>query len=80
MKTYRSVDLCGPICKQERTQSAVATQISVCTSFWETRNLGAEIAPSLLQCIVLTVSGNWTDWLCVQSVVIVTRLQLVVVW
>jgi hypothetical protein len=33
MKPLRTVDFCGPLCKQARTQPAVAIQFSVCPSF-----------------------------------------------
>jgi len=61
MKPRQSAEFCLLICKQAATQTAVATWFYVCSSvllFWQTSNLGFEIAPSLLQCLALTFSGN----------------------
>jgi hypothetical protein len=33
MKPHQSVDFCGPLCTQSRTQPAVTTQFSLCPSF-----------------------------------------------
>jgi hypothetical protein len=66
------------VSKHKHSQQMQQNFLSV-RLFSQTRNLGLENQPSLLQCVALTLSGNSAEWLCVQSVIIVIT-KLTVGW
>ena len=68
MKPNRSVEFCVPLCKQHEHSQQLQHNFMSVRLFWQISNIGFEIASSLLQCLALTVSGNWAGWFSVQSV------------
>ena len=69
-----------PLCKQAQKIYQLQHNFLFDFLLWKTSNFGFEFAPSLLQCIALTVSGISAVWPRVQLVAIATELELAVVW